>query len=621
MFLFLSSVLVTSVFWEAKCNQASSNTSFFPEVHGGLWSLDLSNRNLSSSDISCGTFKHLQLKYLNLSNNHLVMFPLCLPATLKVLDLSNNNISELTDHSFQDLLDLHTLILNHNNIIQVLLSTTLNLKVLDLSYNQLVSLPVTTNWTNLTYLSIAENQIENVYLNDLNTFQSLEHLNLAGNPLAYFNTSGRADVSASNLIELDIRKTNITMNFKNTSSLNTGNSKIFNILQQLRFLSIGNCSLSTVDSTNTSSSTTTGNDNESLVNCELGLRLLLSDPGKNLEKYKATTSTSILNALDNIGTIRTDGTAISPVKETTKSAASETTRGMTTETTPVTAVTYTHVGQEKTTSIRTNGTPTSANSESTKAAASETTKTATETKIAASATPKAATESTKHRPLSKPTIPFEVFDYHYEFESDDLPSKHDQFNPQLVPCDYDPCRDRQMPCLDLQKLHKCLCPGMSTAATRPNPPTLKAAAEITYTSANIHWCAPYSTVSEYQLKVEREDRLVHLNDHIHETFRRFTLYGLPAGTTHLVCVAAKNKAGTSEDVCTTFKTEHDYTIFMYAFATATGLLLLVVIILAVCLYKRSKNPPPQLPYLTNSISIQNPAFSHPMGKYDFSNNI
>ncbi|MGH0139650.1 UNVERIFIED_CONTAM: hypothetical protein FKN15_042579 [Acipenser sinensis] len=213
MFLFLSAVLVMSVFWEAKCNQASSNTSFFPEVHGGLWSLDLSNRNLSSSDISCGTFKHLQLKYLNLSNNHLVMFPLCLPATLKVLDLSNNNISELTDHSFQDLLDLHTLILNHNNIIQVLLSTTLNLKVLDLSYNQILSLPVTTNWTNLTYLSIAENQIENVYLNDLNTFQSLEHLNLAGNPLAYCNTSGRADVSASNLIELDIRKTNITSEY------------------------------------------------------------------------------------------------------------------------------------------------------------------------------------------------------------------------------------------------------------------------------------------------------------------------------------------------------------------------------------------------------------------------
>ncbi|XP_041106486.1 leucine-rich repeat neuronal protein 4-like isoform X2 [Polyodon spathula] len=617
MFLFLSSVLVMSVFWEAECNQASSNTSFFPVVHGSLWSLDFSNRNLSSRDISCGTFKHSQLKYLNLSNNHLVMFPLCLPATLNVLDLSNNNISELTDHSFQDLLDLHTLILHHNNIIQVLLNTTLNLKVLDLSYNQLLSLPVTTNWSNLTYLSIAENQIENVYLNDLNTFQSLEHLNLSGNPLAYFNTSGMADASAGNLIELDIRNTNITndtrcsyfqkfetlhmvrnqhlshqehslkecmptlskVNFKNTNSLDTGNSKIFNILQELKFFSI--------------------------------------------KKYEASTSASIQNALDNTGTIRTDGTTISAVKETAKSAASETTTGMTTETTLVTTVTYTHMGQEKTTSIRTNGTPNSPNSESTKAAASETTKTAaTEIKIAASATPKATLESPKHSPLSNLTTPFQQFDFGTdEYESDDLPSKHDQFNPQLVTCDYDPCRDLQIPCLDLQKLHKCLCPGMSTAAIRPNPPMLKEASEITYTSANIHWCAPYSAVSEYQLKVEREDGLVHLNDHIHETFRRFTVYGLPAGTTHSVCVAAKNKAGTSDEVCTTFKTEHDYTIFMYAFATATGLLLLVAIVLAVCLYKRSKNPPPELPYLTNSISIQNPAFSHPMGKYDFSNNI
>ncbi|MGH0173931.1 UNVERIFIED_CONTAM: hypothetical protein FKN15_066735 [Acipenser sinensis] len=76
MFLFLGSVLAMSVFWEAECNQASSNTSFVPEIHSSLWSLNLSNRNLNSSYISCGIFKHVQLEYLNLSNNCLVKFPL-----------------------------------------------------------------------------------------------------------------------------------------------------------------------------------------------------------------------------------------------------------------------------------------------------------------------------------------------------------------------------------------------------------------------------------------------------------------------------------------------------------------------------------------------------------------
>ncbi|XP_041108570.1 leucine-rich repeat neuronal protein 4-like isoform X2 [Polyodon spathula] len=388
------------------------------------------------------------------------------------------------------------------------------------------------------------------------------------------------------------------VNFKDIVSLNTGNSKIFNNLQQLKFLSIENCNMSSVDSTNT-----TENDNESLVNCELGLRLLLSNSSKNLERYEATTSSSTQNALENIATTRRDGTPTSTVSDSTKSAASETSSGMTTETKSGMAVP--NVGQENTSSRRTDGTSTSTNSESTKAAASEPTKTA------AIETTKASIQTTKHRPSRYPTIPFQTFD---ELESDDLPSKHDEFNAQLVPCDYEPCRDVQIPCLDLQKLHKCLCPGMTQGTLRPNPPTLKDVSEITYTSAKIHWCAPYSAVSEYYLKVEREDGLVQMNDHIHETLRTFTLYGLPAGTTHTVCAAAKNKAGTSDEVCTTFKTEYDYTIFVYAFATATCLLLLVVITLAVYLYKRSKNPPPEFPYLTNSISIQNPAFSHQMGK-------
>ncbi|KAH0621883.1 hypothetical protein JD844_023601 [Phrynosoma platyrhinos] len=204
-------------------------------------------------------------------------------------------------------------------------------------------------------------------------------------------------------------------------------------------------------------------------------------------------------------------------------------------------------------------------------------------------------------------------DYDYEKEGEASVAE------VLGPCDYDPCRHLQKPCIDLQELSPCLCPGISDEFTVPDPPRLWEVTEIRDTSAEIHWCAPYSAVRFYQLayRPQGSKRNYTISGEIYATARQYTLYNLLPGSTYQVCVIASNKAGPSQTTdwsgrsapCTTFSTKSSYKSIFAALSATSGLFLIVTITLSVCLCRKLKVPHVEQ-YNTHLVSYKNPAFDY-----------
>ncbi|KAG2467296.1 leucine-rich repeat neuronal protein 4-like [Polypterus senegalus] len=196
-----------------------------------------------------------------------------------------------------------------------------------------------------------------------------------------------------------------------------------------------------------------------------------------------------------------------------------------------------------------------------------------------------------------------------DYDETENPTERPVPSDQDIPCDYHPCRHLQRPCRELQKLQHCLCPGLTGDKIQPGQPLKVEVPETTYSSAQIHWCAPYSVLSEYRITLSQKDTpIMRTITNIFVTFRNFTLYDLAPGTTYNVCVVAKNTGGTNKK-CTIFTTKSESTWVLYLLAALSGVLLLAVITLSGFLYKSCSSQPPELPYLTNSLSILNPAFS------------
>ncbi|XP_070812336.1 leucine-rich repeat neuronal protein 4 [Pituophis catenifer annectens] len=186
-------------------------------------------------------------------------------------------------------------------------------------------------------------------------------------------------------------------------------------------------------------------------------------------------------------------------------------------------------------------------------------------------------------------------------------------------CDYDPCRHLQKPCVDLQKLSSCLCPGMSDEFTIPDPPRFHEVSEMRDTSAQIHWCSPNSAVRFYQLAYRpKSSKKNYTNSgEIYATARRYTLSNLLPGSTYQVCIIAWNKAGSSRTTgwdehnppCSTFVTKSSYTSIFVALCATSGLFLIATILLSVCLCKKYKTPHIEQ-YSTHLVSYKNPAFDY-----------
>ncbi|XP_061478502.1 leucine-rich repeat neuronal protein 4 isoform X2 [Rhineura floridana] len=189
----------------------------------------------------------------------------------------------------------------------------------------------------------------------------------------------------------------------------------------------------------------------------------------------------------------------------------------------------------------------------------------------------------------------------------------------LGPCDYDPCRHLQKPCFDLQELSSCLCPGISDEFTIPDPPRLHEVSEIRDTSAEIHWCAPYSAVRFYQLayRPKGSKKNYTVSGEIYATARRYTLYNLLPGSAYQVCIIASNKAGLSQTTdwnernapCGTFATKSSYKSVFAALCATSGFFLVTTILLSVCLCKKYKTPHIEH-YNTHLVSYKNPAFDY-----------
>ncbi|NWS35216.1 LRRN4 protein, partial [Polioptila caerulea] len=223
-----------------------------------------------------------------------------------------------------------------------------------------------------------------------------------------------------------------------------------------------------------------------------------------------------------------------------------------------------------------------------------------------------STRSSAHsEPAPTTPSPHYIDDYDYEEQPKEIPVQTAH-----VACDYNPCRHLQKPCRELQNISQCSCPGTSREDEIPDPPRLREVIEITDSSAQIRWCAPYSVVHSYGLMVraqDNEDRQF-VMDNIYPTARQYTLYDLLPFTTYHICVTASNKAGSSQTTgqeipgnsCTSFKTKPSYKYVFAGLSAASGLFLITTIILSVCLCKACKKPQSEQ-YGTHLVSYKNPA--------------
>ncbi|NXQ67834.1 LRRN4 protein, partial [Quiscalus mexicanus] len=213
-----------------------------------------------------------------------------------------------------------------------------------------------------------------------------------------------------------------------------------------------------------------------------------------------------------------------------------------------------------------------------------------------------------------PSTPSPHYTDDYDYEE---PREEGLAQPAQAACDYDPCRHLQKPCRELQNISQCSCPGTSREDEIPDSPRLRAVVEITDSSAQIRWCAPYSVVHSYELTLraqDSEDRQF-VRDNIYPTARQYTLYNLLPFTTYHICVTASNKAGSSQTTtdqeipgnsCTSFKTKPSYKYVFAGLSAASGLFLITTIILSVCLCKACKKPQSEQ-YGTHLVSYKNPA--------------
>ncbi|KAF2898650.1 hypothetical protein ILUMI_07521 [Ignelater luminosus] len=169
--------------------------------------------NFANNSNSSSIFENLyQLQILNIANNNLSDLPVNFLKdldNLKVLDVSNNNLSDLKNDTFKNVANLEELNLNNNkfvsfnkipfcevlqlkrlylqnNDLKTLKNSSINclqiLKILMLDYNNIVELIRFSHLRYLVYISLSYNKIENLN-NAFEGLAFLENLNLEGNKI------------------------------------------------------------------------------------------------------------------------------------------------------------------------------------------------------------------------------------------------------------------------------------------------------------------------------------------------------------------------------------------------------------------------------------------------------
>ncbi|XP_077582632.1 asporin [Stigmatopora nigra] len=137
-------------------------------------------------DDSCPPGCHCTPRVVQCSDQGLIGVPGKLPADIVMLDLQNNDISEIKEDDFKGLEKLYGLFLINNRISKIhprALKNMNNLRLLYLSYNALTQIPADLP-PNLVELRFHENRINRIQKDAFKGLRKLHVLELGANPLA-----------------------------------------------------------------------------------------------------------------------------------------------------------------------------------------------------------------------------------------------------------------------------------------------------------------------------------------------------------------------------------------------------------------------------------------------------
>ncbi|NXC44244.1 LRRN4 protein, partial [Penelope pileata] len=677
-------------------------TTFFQLAQGDSW------ENVNLTSMSCEDRKNRTWITLQLTKSSLTAFPVCLPEALQTLDLSDNLLEEVNGTEIANLPRLRVLSLRQNLLQAVRWGAEvfISLQSLDLSFNKLSSVPSchTSSLPSLRWLSLAGNPLIEIQPLAFSCYPQLQFLNLSATLLgqegsggireAAFATStspGEAPHGAGNTISvLDLSGTFLEriqaewtrdlpnlrslhlakmpqlrsldtdlrsmphlreLNCRDSHSLSSVRTEMFESAPHLSHLSFQNCNLSAFNSWNINSSDSIvinlyGNP----LLCDCSLSWLLSMPKKivlqkasdtfcttSQENWNRPSTSFSLQELYNKcqaernTSLPDSGAPSSQEDEAVSESMSHPPSLVSATTSPgflielySQTLDYSSVSQTETQQLQGELTKTHAAFPRKHPLSQPTREHSTPARgnpdaipsFSAGRTPQpnprqlnSPRSSAQAAPASTRSLIHYVDDY--DEQTTETPVRQ-----EYTSCDYNPCRHLQKPCSELQRASPCLCPGMSTEDEIPDPPRLREVSEVTDSSAQIHWCAPNSVVRTYQLTLHHqgnEERPLVL-ENIYSTARQHTLYNLSPYTTYHVCVTASNKAGLSQTAnqgtagnsCTGFRTKPSYKLLFAALSAASGLFLISTIILSVCLCKARKKPRSEQ-YGTHLVSYKNPA--------------
>lgn len=152
--------------------------------------------------------QELGMGVANCSAQELSHVPPNLPHNIRVLDLSNNRITELTDYSFVKYESLEILYLRNNTLSRLepqVFNRLRKLRFLDLSYNNMDKIPSQSfgELRALLTLSLRGNRITSIPANSFKNVSKLTILYLAGNHIAFIHP--RAFNELFNLQQLELQ--------------------------------------------------------------------------------------------------------------------------------------------------------------------------------------------------------------------------------------------------------------------------------------------------------------------------------------------------------------------------------------------------------------------------------
>uniref|UniRef100_A0A8C9QN30 Toll-like receptor 2 n=1 Tax=Spermophilus dauricus TaxID=99837 RepID=A0A8C9QN30_SPEDA len=190
----------------------------------------LTLKNLTNLDVSKNSFHAMpeacqwpqKMKYLNLSSTRIHRVTNCIPRTLEILDVSNNN------------LDSFSLILPQ-------------LKELYISRNKLKILPDASSFpmcVNLRALMLKSNGISTIQEDAFSSLSHLEHLDLSDNQLSNLSSSWFRPLSSLKILNLlgnpykTLGETSLFSHLPNLRILRVGNSYTFTGIQRIDFVGL-----------------------------------------------------------------------------------------------------------------------------------------------------------------------------------------------------------------------------------------------------------------------------------------------------------------------------------------------------------------------------------------------